>query len=592
MPSSTARRGRALRKPTLREVIDAVALALFENWGKSLAKRFELDRAIIRAGMSEHPVIFASRILLYTFVAATISGLTIVALALAVPPTTTYFLIAAVIGILIPVMIFAIQISYPATIASSRKAMVDNELPFFMAYISTMAKGGVSVDKILERVAELKVFKAMRDEANKIIAEMRFFGRDPLTAIETVVKYHPSTKFRDMMLGYVTTLRSGGDVIHYLETRTRELFISRMSEMRSLIERLGSYLEVYIILGVIMSITIFVFFSVSGTITAIQAARVTSSPKMDLTMPSLYNFVGLPAIGAMVLFMAHVSQPRSPVKRYEPYIVMLTSIPFAFLAFLGMLMATGGFKVFSGVLGVAEAKSVTLALTAAILVVTVPPWITYRKEMLGTKGLINSTADFLRDLSEVRKTGLSPEKCIISLANRDYGNLTPVVNKAAAALTSGMSLESALRRVLKKVHEWFVIAIFRFLTDSITVGGGSPDIIDALSRFTQDLAEAEVEMRRRLRAYIMMPYFGTMLLASSPIIIINLLLQASKNVTANQLAPLILVLSAGTLINAVIMGLVAGKVSELNTAAGFKHAAIMTILSTATILITLTMMGI
>jgi len=227
----------------------------------------------------------------------------------------------------------------------------------------------------------------------------------------------------------------------------------------------------------------------------------------------------------------------------------------------------------------------------ALLVVFVPAWISHTREMRGSKGLVNATADFLRDLSEARKTGLSPEKCIISLANRDYGNLTPIVSKAAVALASGMSLEASLRRVLKRVREWFVITIFRFLADSIVVGGGSPEIIDALSSFTQDLAEAEVEMRRKLRAYVVMPYFGTMLLAASPIIIINLLLQSSKNVTPNDLAPLIMVLSAGTLINAVIMGLVAGKVSELSIAAGFKHAAIMVVLSTITILATLTMMG-
>ncbi len=583
---------RGYKGPSLAEVVDAVALTLFESWGKSLARRFELDKAIIRAGMSQHPVIFASRILLYTAATAALSAITLVGLLLAIPPTSIYFLLALIIAGLVPLLIFAAGISYPASLASSRKASVDNELPFFMAYISTMAKGGVSVDKILERVAELKVFKSMREEANRIVTEMRFFGKDPLSAIESVIKYHPSTKFRDMMLGYVTTLRSGGDVVHYLEIRTRELFTSRMSELRALIERLGSYLEVYIILGVIMSITIFVFFSVSGTLSAVQAAKTANPAKMDLTMPSLYNFIGLPAIGAMVLFMAHASQPKTPVKRYEPYIVMLTSTPFALLAFLGLLIATGGSRFLSGTLGIAESKSITIALTGAILVAMIPAWITYSKEMRGTKGIINSTADFLRDLSEVRKTGLSPEKCIVSLANRDYGNLTPIVNKAAAALSSGMSLESALRRVLKKVNEWFVIAVFRFLTDSITVGGGSPDIIDALSRFTQELAESEVEMRRRLRAYILMPYFGTMLLASSPIIIINLLIQSAKNISLNQLAPLITVLSAGTLINAVIMGLVAGKVSELSAAAGFKHAAIMTVISTLTVMATLAYIGI
>ena len=586
-----SRRRLRVRKPTTREVLDAVALALFEKWGKGLAKRFELDKAILKAGISEHPVIFASRIILYTVLAAFILGIILASLALVIPVATVTLVTMLVIEAVVPVMVFAVGISYPASLASSRKAEVDNELPFFMAYVSTMIKGGVSVDKILERVSELKVFKAIRKEAKRIVMEMKFFGKDPLSAIEAVTKYHPSTKFRDTMLGYVTTLRSGGDVVHYLETRTRELFATRTTELKAIIERLGSFLEVYIILGVIMSITIFVFFSVSGTLSAIQASRLSGTARINLLMPALYNFVGLPALGAMTLFMAHASQPKTPVKRYGPYLVALTALPFALLTFITMLIVTGGYGVFSGRIGALEAKSVTISLAMALLVVFVPAWISHTREMRGSKGLVNATADFLRDLSEARKTGLSPEKCIISLASRDYGNLTSIVSKAAVALASGMSLETSLRRVLKRVREWFVITIFRFLADSIVVGGGSPEIIDALSSFTQDLAEAEVEMRRKLRAYVVMPYFGTMLLAASPIIIINLLLQSSKNVTPNDLAPLIAILSAGTLINAVIMGLVAGKVSELSIAAGFKHAAIMVVLSTVTILATLTLIG-
>ena len=580
-----------VRKPTTREVLDAVALALFERWGKSLARRFELDKAILRAGISEHPVIFASRIILYTVLSAFILGIVLVALASVIPVTTVTLVVMLVIEAVVPAMVFAIGIGYPASLASSRKAEVDNELPFFMAYVSTMVKGGVSVDKILERVSELKVFKAIRKEAKRIVMEMKFFGKDPLSAIEAVTKYHPSTKFRDTMLGYVTTLRSGGDVAHYLEIRTRELFAARTAELKAIIERLGSFLEVYIILGVIMSITIFVFFSVSGTISAIQASRVSGAVKVDLLVPALYNFIGLPALGSMTLFMAHASQPKTPVKKYGPYLVALTALPFALVAFATTLVVTGGYRILSGHIGMLEAKSVTVSLTIALLVVFIPAWISHAREMKGSKGLVNATADFLRDLSEARKTGLSPEKCIISLASRDYGNLTPIISKAAVALASGMSLEASLRRVLKRVREWFVITAFRFLADSIIVGGGTPEIIDALASFTQDLAEAEIEMRRKLRAYVIMPYFGTMLLAASPIIIINLLLQGTKNVTPNDLAPLITVLSAGTLINAVIMGLVAGKVSELSIAAGFKHATIMVVLSTITILATLALIG-
>jgi len=225
-------------------------------------------------------------------------------------------------------------------------------------------------------------------------------------------------------------------------------------------------------------------------------------------------------------------------------------------------------------------------MTVALLILTIPPWLVHRSVLRGHKGLVKATADYLREMSEIRKTGLSPEKCIIQLSTKDFRNLTPIVSKAGAAVSLGLSLEEALRRVLRGVREWFVIAIFRFLTDSIVVGGGAPDIIDALARFTQSLSELEEELRRRLKAYVVLPYFGAIMLASSPIIIVNMLITAA-GAPAEAVAPLIGVLGVGSMINSFIMGLIAGKSSEMSVAAGFKHSALMTLITAVTILFTL-----
>jgi flagellar protein FlaJ len=580
----------------LKEALDAVSLALFESWGKYLAKKLELDVAIKKAGISEHPVIYTSRVLFLTLLVGGTISIPILTLVATYPMGLIPKIVGSLIAIIIPIITVSIGLSYPNMIASTRKMMVENELPFFMSYIATMARGGVSVDNIIERVAELKIFKYLKEEANRMKMRMKYFGDDPLTAVERVVKGHPSTKFRDILLGYTTTLRTGGDIVHYLEIRTQELFVSRMNELRMIIERLGGFLEVYIVLGVIASITIFVFFAVTGALSTGAQAEATGEalriPKMDLTTPILYNFIALPLMGIMVLFMIHVSQPKTPITQKGPYMVFLLMLPFAIIVFILTLYSLGGGDLLRGIIGIKETKAALVATTLAALVASVPSWITYSKEMRGSKGLIKSTADFLRDLSEVRKTGLSPEKCIISLAHRDYRNLSPIVKRVATALALGMSLELALKKALKGIREWFVLAVFRFLTDSISVGGGSPEIIDSLARFTQNLAEVEEEMRRRLRSYIALPYFGVVMIASSPIIILWLLTSGAQEVDPNVLAPLILVLSSGAIINSYVMGLVAGKVSQMSIAAGFKHSAIMTTLTTVTTLVTLAFLGI
>ncbi|MEM2528652.1 MAG: type II secretion system F family protein [Ignisphaera sp.] len=580
------------RTPTVGEVFTALSLSFFESWGRALAKTFELNKAIDRAGLSIHPVKYAASTIALTLFTALFTTLTIVLIYIFAPPPLPYMVIAILIAIVLPIVVFSYRLSYPGILASMRRAEVENELPFFMAYISTMVRGGYSFEKVIERVAHLKIFRGIRREAQRIMTRIRMFGDDPLTALEYVAIRHPSTRFRDLMLGYTTTLRSGGDVVHYLEIRTRELFESRTNEIKAIMGRLASYLEVYTIFGVIVSVTLFVFFAVSGAITAAQAARSPGeiAIAMDITMPSLYNFLVLPLMGIAIAFAIHLNQPRTPVNYGRAYATFITFIPISIAAFVVALVATGGMDLLLGVLNLGVVKSVMISLAVAILTLSLPPWLVYRAMVKGYRGIVRATADFLRDLSEVRKTGLAPEKCIVMLSARDYRMLSPIVTRAAAALSIGFSLEDALRRALRGVKEWFVVASLRFLADSVVVGGGSPEVVDVLARFTQILSELEEETRRRMRTQVILPYFGAVMLATMPIIILYMLLTMA-NISLATATPLLFVMGIGNIVNSYIMGLIAGKSSQATIAAGFLHAAILSTLSATALIATLTYLG-
>jgi flagellar protein FlaJ len=441
------------RKPTFNELFTAASLSLFESWGARLAKSLELDKSILRAGMNVHPVIYASKTIMITLITSVTALLSAAMAFIFVPMPFIARVVVGLVALVIPISVFAMMILQPSLKASDRKSGVENELPFFMAYASTMAKGGVSLEKIIERVSTLKVFKAMKEECLRVMTYVKLFGYDPISALERVSILHPSTKFRDLMLGYTTTLRSGGDVTHYMEIRTQELFNARMNEIKFMTERLASFLELYIVLGVIMSITVFVFFSVSGTLSAVSAGRTTGTLSVDVTMPSLYNFLVLPMLGLVVLAMIQVSQPKTPVKIMEPYVTLITLIPISVVSFFVTLLITNGSGVLGGVLGLHEVQSVIISLTVALIILTIPPWIVHRSVLKSHKGLVKATADYLREMSEIRKTGLSPEKCIVQLSTKDFRNLTPIVSKVGAAVSLGLSLEEALRRVLRGVRE-------------------------------------------------------------------------------------------------------------------------------------------
>ncbi|MEM3975880.1 MAG: type II secretion system F family protein [Desulfurococcaceae archaeon] len=579
---------------TVRDVFTAFSLSFFEPAGRWLARTFELEKQFTRAGMNIHPVKYGAETVSLVMIAAVFCTLGFITMLLTTRLTLVETIVGATITVTAPIMVFVLRLARPYTATLLRKSETENELPFFMSYVATMVRGGYSLERVIERATQLKVFKAVREEARRIVTRIKMMGEDPATALEKVALHHPSTRFRDIMLGYITTLRSGGDVVHYLEVRTRELVESRIVEIRNTIGRLMSFLEVYTIFGVVVSITLFVFFAVSAAITAAQVARTPEGLtvlNVDVTTPAIYNFFFLPLLGSAITLAVHVNQPRTPVRYGEVYLVLLVWLPISVAIFVLVLALTNGISIFAGKVGIKEVKSLVYAISATLIGASLPPAIKYRLMARRQRGLVRSVADFLRDVSEVRKTGLSPEKCIILVSSRSYKNLTPIIERAAASLSLGLNLEEALRKALKGVKEWFVIASLRFLTDSILVGGGAPDVIDTLARFTQVLSELEEETRRRMRSQVVLPYLGAVLLASTPMIILYMLLSLAR-IPIATVTPLLLVLSLGSLINSYIMGLIAGKASQATMAAGFQHAIVLTLVTVLTLSVTFTFIGV
>ncbi|MEM0361527.1 MAG: type II secretion system F family protein [Sulfolobales archaeon] len=569
---------------------DAIALTLFERVSPTIAKTFELDKSLKIAGLYIHPKVYACRVLLITLLSGIISLIVVGILVMVLQFALLVKLLLLLTPVISCIIAFAIGLIYPSLSAFFRKLYVESELPFFSVYVTTMVKGGLTVEKCLERVSRLKLFKYMRREASEILRLVKMFGADPLSAIEKVAYDHPSTKFRDLMLGYVTTLRSGGDVSHYLEVKTKELLDSRSADVKAVIERLTAFMELYIILGVVVLITVFTFYAAGGAMSITGGPRFSSIA--DLSMPILYVNIVLPALSAIILILVHVTLPKTELPIRSPYYTLLISIPFAVLAMASVIVIGGSLHIFKGVLRPWDVVVLVISLGVGLLTVSIPPSLVYTLESRGTRGVSKSLAEFLRDLSEVRKTGLSPEKCIVTLSQRSYGNLTTIVKRAATAISMGITLDKALARSMRRLRDWFIAIVFRFLVDSVLYGGGSPEIIEALAIFAQGLSDSEIELRRSLRAYVLLPYFGIIMISSAPLIIVwQLTMSAGLRTQPEMLTGIIATLSIGALINSYITGIVAGKLSRMVLAAGFTHSIIAVLLTLTVLMITMSMIG-
>lgn len=581
-------------KPTFLDLIDVIAWLTLGNIAMRIAKTFELENAIRRAGMLIHPYVYAARALFFT-VMTLIGSLFVIALSILIIPLFVLKALVIAIVALLPPIVFGLFFAYPSMKIGSRVKYVEHELPFFAAYLTTMAYSGVPPERVIETVSKLKLFKGMREEAQRILRDMKLFGKDPLAAIETVAVMHPSALFREFMLGYTTTIRTGGDVIHYLELRTQDLFRRRAEDLRMLSEKIGMIVEVFIAVNVVMALSFYVFFIVSSILPTGGFGGIQTFIAFTLFVQ--------PMISIILLFMVDSMLPKDPVWDRSVFAYLFISMPMATVVGLLTFIALGGYEMLMGIaLSTKHVYAFLLSISIALIVASLGGVKGYLEKRKFEKNIDMHLANFLRDLTETRKTGLSVERCIIYLSQREYGVLSNVIRRIAGALTIGMDLTRAVRRAMHGIYNWIVLVVFKFLIDAVEYGGATPQILDALSRFVNEMSTVREELRRRLRSYIAVPYFGAVLIAFTSLLVLGVLAQSIQMVVAKgafgalvtasavgmgmrlrinpkDIAIISIAASIGAIVNAWLMGLMSGKLRDLTILSGFVHSILLVVIS-------------
>ncbi|MEM2420796.1 MAG: type II secretion system F family protein [Acidilobaceae archaeon] len=564
------------RSISIIEVFDYLAIKYFGELAVYIAKTFELEQAIRRAGLDIYPPLYAARLILYTVIALLISLYSIFTILLTGLSLTVKIALSMVL-LSIPILVYAIGLSYPSYKAGERRSWVESEISLFAAYLTAMAIAGLDVVSTLDRVARLQVFRGIRDEALRILKSIRILGKDPLDAIEFNSSNHPSPVYRDFMLGFSATTKIGGSIIGYLEMKTSDIFKSKIEELKLMAERIALYTELYIIISVIMSVSLYIFF----TISSLFPGTGFGGP----TQLVLFSFIFMPLITLLLIYLVDKTQPRNPVripKLYEA--ILVYGVPSAIVTVLILAYLTGSYKLLAGALDRDTIIASNVTLAGALVALRIPSsnlWIIESRKL---KGMGDSLASFLRDLVEIRKMGLSPEKSIVVLSNRDYGPLNPIIRKIAASLSLGFDMERAVASALRGYYNWMLISTLRFLTDAIILGGGSIETIDSLARYTRSLADFESELSRRLKIYVIMPYIGAVMVAGSSMMILSytaqtLTLNPQQSTLLEDLGRITLIVSLGALFNSWLMGIMAGKLSRGSIVAGFQHSIILTIIA-------------
>jgi len=482
--------------------------------------------------------------------------------------------------ILVPLPLFVIVgfLIVPMNNASDRSSGLEREMPFAAAYISVMSSGGIAPYSSFKRLTQVDLMPAMSKEARDIIKDVEIFGVDPLSALDMASKKTPLDVFKDFLGGYASTVIIGGDIGHYLERKAEDIFKIRALRVKAAAERLGMLLETFIIVMVMMSLCFYILFAVNG----IQSGTNASSDISQYSGILMYTYIFTPMLSMLFIYLAHSMQPKTPLVDMRPYKVFGISSVIAIIVFLLLtnFMGTTQLPIFTTLqtLGV----DLPVAIAVALFISAAPAGIVHLRLTKTREGMEHGVSNFLRDLTEVRKTGLSPEKCIEALSKRDYGPFTKQLRKISTEISWGIPVKKVMMDFLHRTRSWMVQIVMFLLVETIDVGGGTIAMIESLARFNNLTQEVEKEKKMSVRPYVFMPYLASVLLVATTIMMMGLttgIAVPGAEAVPKDNSLMQTVFMSSVIFNSYLIGIVAGKISEESVGAGFKHASILVVIS-------------
>jgi len=460
-------------------------------------------------------------------------------------------------------MTFIIVVNLPKASASARAAAIDTELPFVLGYMSVLAGGGVAPIETLRRVSKMDALPASSKEAKRLLLQTDVFGADPISAMEVEAKQNPSRYWSEFLEGYTAVLKSGGSFETYIQVKLRDLVATRGAANRRSSDFTGTLAEAYLTITVVLGMTLYTLYMVQTMISH------------DLSgLNNLYFFAYLivPLISAAFVYLLDSVQMRWPYIDYRPYKAFGIMIPIAAVIFFVPLP-----------LPIYQHMALALAVSVG------PPAYFATKFSRERRRLEHALPDFIADVTEGRKTGLSPEQSIEALTSRNYGALSPYVKKMGAQLSWGVALSTVITTFTSRVGSWITRATGILLIEVVDVGGGTARSFTEMASFARTINDLENERRSALRPFIMITYVAAIMIIMTTFILVYMLTAPGTiggfSTTHNISGGTIDLLLSTSVFDAFVIGLVAGKMGEGSLADGFKHAFALVIISVVAVFI-------
>jgi len=566
-----------------------ICYAYFSWLGNGLARVFKgAEKDLDAAYMKVHPEVYFSVVGFTAFVALTIPVALAVLWFLGLWPSLSFLpgngFIIIPLSALAPIAIIMLGVIAPKTAASNRISGLKTEIPYASMYISVMASGGLSPYESLLRMRSMDLLPNMQKEVARIETIVMSTGADPVTAMEKAARQVSITEYKELLLGYASTVRTGGDTLHYLYNQTEGMFKNLSSRAKAVGENMGMLMETYTIIGILGVLGIFLMFVIG---ISLPAAGVNITPFQFFA----FSFAFMPFMSFVFIYAGDAGQMSYPISNWKTYLYTLAFAPIGIFAGTQMALPffSPEFKLIpQGVelvvfirksLGFAEGTEAAIGVSITLILIAIPGLIADSMLVGRDRSIQDGIIQFLRDLVETRKSGLSPERCIDALSGRDYKAFSKHLETINMKINWGYPIRQIYDEFKHNIRNWLALVNIYLLIDTLEIGGGSVESLESLASFAESSKRLEDEKRGLLMPLMVVPYIGAAILTGTTVMFLSFFSGMSGMGVSVAVVELYKTLLTPLALHSFMLGLVTGKITSGRVSAGFKHAILLTLVS-------------
>jgi flagellar protein FlaJ len=297
---------------------------------------------------------------------------------------------------------------------------IEKELPFFITIIALLATSGFGPYTLLQKVKYITLLPIIQAETVKILKRIDMLGIDPLTALNDS-KDRPSSKaLGEFLSGYVSAIQSGGNVINFLKSKMQRAFERFENVEKQTVETVNGIVHAWLSIQIVV-LAIFILVAAVGSnpIGGSTGDTPSQPPYMFLIFAPIMSVVFMIIVKNMVRSNSHEINIKTILKIGAP------SLGIAGVLILGNIFSSMHIEPY--ILGI------------SLIALSLLPGMKFRTLYRLSLDAEAAVPQILRDITEARKAGIGPEKCIVRACKRkDFKSFNKIANSLSSRLEWGV----------------------------------------------------------------------------------------------------------------------------------------------------------